>query len=827
MSARHCLECGSRLPDLETGGLCPICALRGALTAEVETEQPEANSRVGESNAGTGLLASGHKFGDYEILEEIARGGMGIVYRARQISLDRVVAIKMLLPGLLSSEYVRRFRAEASAAAQLQHPHIVSIHEVGAWQDQPYIVMDYVEGSSLSQWIARADRASSHFKESARLLKAIAEAVQYAHEHGILHRDLKPSNVLVDRLGQPRVTDFGLAKHFEGESGITLSGQVLGSPSYMSPEQAMGGRAKVSPRSDVYCLGATLYHLFTRRAPFHGDTPAEVMHKVVTREPVKPRLLNPDIPRDIETICLKCLEKEPAQRYASARMVAEELGRFLDDRPILARPVRMPEKIWRWARKKPLFAGLAVVLAVSLMLALWFGRQAHMSSQLVEQEQRQRAVDTALTAAWAGDRPSFEQAIKDVERYGAADEWIPMLRGQFNLYIPQADEAVRQFEQAVTLAPQSVAARAMLVTAYLYNGQASQYAEKVGSLETFSPKTPEDYLFLGAALVAGHPDTAKAVSLLEYAKQKRLSGVTVIQLALAEGFHAADVGSWSIAQKAIEHCQMGADILGADHPLVLCVQLNACNFALRLCPDNERAAIRAKAAKTARALDSSLIPIAQMQRAFYFQIEEDEAAELRAWRRIVQQGGGELFASYYAAAMLGRDKSGEGIKVLDQLESSPDGLMAISKAFLLLDKKLPEEARELYLRAKANERQRVLAKTILLLAGDSNRLAAESAQLLEKIPPQHPDYQALQFYTGRISAEELAIRAGSSRYQACGDYYRAAMLFLSRGEREAARQYFTHSVETGTHWLIPYQWSRAFLARLERDPHWPPWIPSR
>jgi tetratricopeptide (TPR) repeat protein len=827
MSDKYCLECGSRLPDLETGGLCPVCALRGALINGIEPEQPEANSREGQSNAASGLLASGHKFGDYEILEEIARGGMGIVYRARQISLDRVVAIKMLLPGLLSSEYVRRFRTEASAAAGLQHPNIVAIHEVGAWQDQPYLVMDYVEGSSLTQWITKSDHALPHFREAARLLKAVAEAVQYSHENGILHRDLKPSNVLVDKLGQPRVTDFGLAKHFEGESGITLSGQVIGSPNYMSPEQSAGGRAKVSPRSDVYCLGATLYHLLTRRAPFQGDTPAEVMHQVLTREPVKPRLLDPDIPRDLETICLKCLEKEPARRYASARMVAEELSRFLDDRPILARPVRMPERIWRWGRRKPLVAGLAVVLAVSLMLALWFGRQAHLSSQLAEREQRQRAVDTALAAAWAGDRSSFEKAIKEVERHGGADEWIPMLRGQFDLYTPQTEEAVKQFERAVTLAPRNVAARAMLATAYLYNGQATQYFEKMGSLETFSPKTPEDYLFLGVALVAGHPDTAKAVSLLEYAKQKRPSGVAVIQLALAEGFHAADVGSWPIARKALDHCQMGADFLGADHPLVLCVRLNACNFGLRLCPDSERAGIRAMAAETAHTLDSAFFPVAHMQRAFYFQIVGDEAAELRAWHRIVQQGGGELFASYYAAAMLGRDKSGEGIEVLDQLGLPPDSLMAISKAFLLLDNKHPEEARELYLRAATNERLRMIAETILLLAGDSNRVVAESAQLLEKIPPQHPDYQALQFYTGLISAEELAISAGPSRVQACGDYYLAAMLFLSRGEREAARQYFRRSVETGTHWWIGHQWSRAFLARLERDPHWPPWIPSR
>ena len=819
MSIKYCLECGSQLPKQETGGLCSICALRGALIAG------ETDNTADQSNTALGLLASGHRFGDYEILDEIARGGMGVVYRARQISLDRVVAIKMLLPGLLTPEYVRRFRTEASAAAGLQHPNIVAIHEVGAWQNQPYLVMDYVEGSSLTQWITKSDNSSTGFREAARLLKAIAEAVRYSHENGILHRDLKPSNVLVDTSGQPRVTDFGLAKHFEGESGITLSGQAIGSPSYMSPEQSSGGRAKVSPRSDVYCLGATLYHLLTRRAPFQGDTPADVMHQVLISEPVKPRLLNPDIPRDLETICLKCLEKEPDRRYTSARMVADELGRFLDDMPIHARPVSMPERMWRWGRRKPLVAGLAVVLAVSLMLALWFGWQAHLSKQLAEHEQWQNAVDTALEAAWAGDLSSFEKAIREVERHGEADEWIPMLRGQFNLYIPQPEEAVKQFERAVDLAPRSVAARAMLTTAYLYNGQVSQYFEEIGNLETFSPETAEDYLFLGAALTAGHPDTSKAVSLLEYAVQKRPPGVTFVLLALAEGFHASDVGSCTIARKALEHCQVGADVLGADHLLVLCARLNAYNFTLRLCPDSELAGIRARAAETARALDSAFLPIAHMQRGFYFQFVEDEAAELRAWNRIIQQGGGELFASYYAAAMLDRDMSGEGIEVLNQLGQPYESLMAISKAFLLLDNKQPEEARELYLRARANERLRALAQTILLLEGDSDRVTDESAQLLEKISPQDPDYQALQFYAGRISAKELLIHAGSSNVQDCGNYYLAAMFFLSRGDREAAKEHFRRSVETGTQWLLQYQWSRAFLARLERDPQWPPWIP--
>lgn len=817
MNARYCLECGSQLPDLEIGSLCSICALRGALAAGVETGPPETSGGAGEP-------AAGLKFGDYEILEEIARGGMGVVYRARQISLDRVVAIKMLLPGLSSPEYLRRFRIEASAAAGLQHPHIVSIHEVGAWQCRPYLAMDYVEGPSLAQRVADTRDGPHDFRQIARWVASMADAVQHAHDRGILHRDLKPSNVLIDEKDCPRITDFGLAKRLGDESELTLSGHALGSPSFMPPEQA-GSRDKVSRRSDVYGLGGTLYFALTGRAPFQGETPAEVMHGVLTLDPTPPRNLDPAIPRDLETICLKCIEKAPARRYASARMVADELGRFLDDRPILARPVRAPEKIWRWCRRKPLVAGLAVVLAVSLALGCWFGWQSRQSSRQLEQEKMRAAIDTALAATWGGDRAAAEKAIKEAQRHGVHNEWIPMLHGQIALNSLQSDEAVRQFEQAVALAPKSVVAKAMLATGYLWSGNFEKYAEILGELGELSPETPEDYLFLGVALVGGHPDTAKAVSLIGYAAKKRPSGITFLALAMAEGFHAAAFGSWPIAQKAIEHCNWAEEVLGANHPGVLTVRLNAYNFAMRLCPDGERAGLRRKAAEAAAVLVSTSSPIGRMQRAFYFEITGNDTAEVQEWGKAVQQGGGGLYATYYAAAMLNRNMSGEALEALNRQGLASDGLVAISRAFLLLDKKLPEESRELYPRAAASERLRVLAETILLLAGDDLRVAADSVQLIGTISPQHPDYKALRFYAGRISAEELAAGVGASRVQACSTYNLIAMSFLAKGDRETARQYFRRSVGTGTHWATQYQWSRAFLARLEQDPHWPPWIP--
>ena len=273
-------------------------------------------------------------FGDYEITRELARGGMGVVFLARQVSLNRPVALKMILAGQLANDTdVKRFYTEAEAAASLDHPGIVPIYEVGQHEGQHYFSMGFVEGQSLSQRLAEGPLPP---REAAALMVKVAEAIAYAHGRGVIHRDLKPGNILLDRNGNPRVTDFGLAKKVEGDSALTASGQIMGTPSYMPPEQAGGNRGQVGPAADVYSLGATLYALVTGRPPFQAATAMDTVLQVIGEEPVPPRRLNAGIPRDLETICLKCLEKEPARRYASASDLADELRRYLNGEPILA-----------------------------------------------------------------------------------------------------------------------------------------------------------------------------------------------------------------------------------------------------------------------------------------------------------------------------------------------------------------------------------------------------------------------------------------------------------------------------------------------------------
>jgi eukaryotic-like serine/threonine-protein kinase len=304
-------------------------------------------------------------FGDYEIRRELGRGGMGVVYEARQVSLNRAVALKMVRAGLLAGDDdLRRFKNEAEAVALLDHPGIVPVYEVGAHDSQHYFSMKLVPGGSL---VALMPRYRDDPRAAARLAAEAAEAVAHAHARGILHRDLKPANILVDDQGRPHVTDFGLAKKVESDVEITQSGAVLGTPAYMSPEQASGRRGAVTTASDVYGLGAVLYALLTGRAPFGGDSVVETIDAVRNRLPEPPRQLNAALPRDLETICLRCLEKDPRRRYPTAQALADDLRAWLDNRPIAARRVGPAERAWLWCRRRPAVAALSAAVALAVV----------------------------------------------------------------------------------------------------------------------------------------------------------------------------------------------------------------------------------------------------------------------------------------------------------------------------------------------------------------------------------------------------------------------------------------------------------------------------
>lgn len=352
----------------------------------------------------------GQLFGGYELLEAIARGGMGVVWKARQIKLNRLVALKMILSGqLASSADVQRFYQEAEAAAKLDHPGIVPIYEVGQVQGQHFYSMGLVDGKSLTAHLAGGPLTP---RAAAAILEKIAVAIAYAHSQGVIHRDLKPANVLVDKNGLPRVTDFGLAKHLDRADGLTQTGDVIGTPSYMPPEQARGEIAQLGPTADVYSLGATLYALLTARPPFQSSSTSETLLQVLNRDPVSPRQLNTSVPRDLETICLKCLEKEPARRYASADALAEELRRFQRGEPILARPINAADRAVRWCRRNPVVAILSSTVVAVLLLGV-----------LISSIFRQQATIAAREAKGLGTKVGElgQQVATEKEKRGESD----------------------------------------------------------------------------------------------------------------------------------------------------------------------------------------------------------------------------------------------------------------------------------------------------------------------------------------------------------------------------------------------------------------------
>jgi tetratricopeptide (TPR) repeat protein len=377
----------------------------------------------------------------YEVQALLGQGGMGIVYKARQLRLNRFVALKMLSAGAYAGPPERaRFQREAEAVASLRHPNIVQVYDVGDHDGCPYFTMELLEGGSLAQSLAGTPQPA---RQAAALLATLAEAMQVAHRGAIVHRDLKPANVLLTAEGTPKIVDFGLARHFDGEPGLTRSGARIGTPSYMAPEQVFGNAAAIGPAADIYALGAILYEMLTGRPPFRAETATETERQVTSADPVPPARLNPKAPRDLETICLKCLQKDPERRYADAGALADDIRRFLEGHPIRARRTSALEHAWRWCRRNP--AGSALVVAVLALVGL-----SVCGALWIQQQQFERRLETELRRG--GARLAIEGALgqqQDLRQRGLwEDAKVALARAETRLQDAASDELRRRVARA-------------------------------------------------------------------------------------------------------------------------------------------------------------------------------------------------------------------------------------------------------------------------------------------------------------------------------------------------------------------------------------------
>ncbi len=489
---RVCAECGVTVFADAPQGVCSVCLFRTGI-ASLDNENDEAFEPT--------IARMLKDFGDYELLEEIGRGGQGVVYRARQKSLNRIVALKVIgLAHWATEAHVKRFRMEAEAAAHLDDPRIVPIYEIGERDGACYFSMKFIEGGQLDKIIGSELMPG---RKAAELMAKLAHTLHHAHQNGVLHRDVKPGNILLDAKGEPHLTDFGLARLVETESTVTRTLEVLGTPSYMAPEQAAGNPAAagLTSATDVYGLGAVLYQLLTGHPPFAGATTYETVRMVLETQPRQPRLSNPKVDRDLETICLKCLEKEPARRYGSAEALAEEIERFLRHEPIRSRRSSRVERVWRWCKRKPLVAGLTAALlmfvAVGFAGALWELRRV--------QEERALAQRANLSVQ--------EKARLEAEQTNNPAAYEAYLRGRaftaeagFDTFNPES--AIHSYQEAVKLDPSFALAWAYLSIAQIWRyGVGHDWASSPARLAAardaldralaLDPDLPEVHLALG------------------------------------------------------------------------------------------------------------------------------------------------------------------------------------------------------------------------------------------------------------------------------------------------------------------------------------------
>jgi serine/threonine protein kinase len=824
------------------------------------------------------------RLGDFQIIQELGRGGMGIVYEAVQTSLGRRVALKVLAGGLgLTPNAVDRFRREATAAAKLHHTNIVPVYATGAEEGTHLYAMELIEGPSLDRVLKslragspvgeRAEVMSSpvagasyspsqtigyvegpdpaeagglsvsalssggaYFDSAARMVAGVADALDYAHQQGVVHRDIKPANLLLSSDGRLSLNDFGLARMLE-EPGMTMNGEFVGTPAYMSPEQITAGRVPTDHRTDVYSLGATLYELLALRAPFAGAGRDQVLAQILHKDPQPPRTVNPKVPVDLETICLKCLEKDPDRRYATAGALAHDLRRYLNRFAITAKRAGPVERLVKWVRRRPGLAASLGCLLVAVGIALALAVQAHRADRerLAERERaRLKLLDEKIRHAYliatGGDLKRTDEAIKEMESLGALPGQVRLLRGVVAYFRQDAETAISELEQAAKLLPDSVAARALLAAAYDDIGDATRVERLSAELRELSPSTPEDYLFKGMA--REHNEPGQGVADINEGLRRGDSPLGRALRALARINRAIDTGKPEDAEEAMADADVARGMV-PDNPMVLFVsaysRLVAAGLYQQTKQAEERQKVLKQAARDVRALDPFVEQANPMWVTWqYYDDVGDSVKALEVARRALNRSPGPIPAAYCAVSHYRR---GEFIEALDCLDRRPkpdlwcdgircfvlaeldDGPRRALDAYDELARKFPQQvAGELHLN-----------DVLLLLRRKEQARASIKPFAGATESPLWKDYYGAMydFRRGKLSEDEFLAKTASSRWRLCRAHTIIGLTRLADGDREGAREHFTKGLHTRAIWEFAWNQCQMFLSRLDKDPNWP------
>jgi serine/threonine protein kinase len=854
----------------------------------------------------------GERLGDFEVVRELGRGGMGVVYEARQVSLGRRVALKVLSGGPgLTPKAVQRFHREAAAAAKLHHTNVVPVYTVGEQDGTHFYAMELIDGPSLDQVIrqlrqaggdvsaaggpARPGGGSSgasdgetadhlaatgpyverapgpaayagpsssslgsgggYFDAVARMIAGVADALEYAHRQGVVHRDIKPSNLLLSPEGRLSVNDFGLARVLE-EPGMTQTGEFVGTPAYTSPEQIASGRIPLDHRTDIYSLGATLYELLTLRPPFTGSQRDEVLAQIVHKEPPPPRKVNRRVPVDLETICLKALEKDPDRRYPSAGELAEDLRRYVNRFAIAARRAGPVRRLVKLVRRHPAVAASLGCVLLAFCVAAAFAYRADRAEQrrLTEHreaearlgEERERArrtlLDEKVRAAYliaaGGDLKRTDEAVKEIETLGASTGQVRLLRGMVAYFRQDTEGAIGELEQAVKLLPESIAARALLAMAYADNGQEERQGQLSQEMERLSPSCPEDYLFRGYARESNEP--GRGLADVDEGIRQRDSPLGRALRAFVRANRAVDAASPQDAEEALADADAARGMLPTNQ-LVLYTSVYARLAAAAVYreagrPEEERGAVLKDAARDVRALEPFVGLTNPAWMMWQYQDDTDDPrAALDVARRAFDRSQSAIVTLCYVISLYRQHKFAEALACFDRRQQR-DLIGDVTRGFVLAEspggpRRALEESDKLA-RTYARETWELRYRAYLLLF--LGRKGQALATLRRFRPPfvlsedWREFFEAMRrFGCGELTEDEYLARAGGSRFMRGFAHFEVGLFRLADGDRAGARQHFAEAVRTHAVWEFQWAWARMFLHRLESDPNWPPWVPAK